>query len=75
MDLVLARFGVQNVDVAIEDFERLAGEAYQPLDVVLRVIADPFIGCFEDHNVPSVRVLEQIEVFQDQDPVAVKDWR
>ncbi len=69
---------VLHINIAVEDHDRLAGPAHQPLDVVLgiarrsvRVVE----GALEHHYIPSPRAAKQVEVLQDEDPIAVVDGR
>ena len=69
------RGGRADVQVPVQDHDRLARPADQPLDVVGRVQRRRRhrVGALEHHHVPPLGAAEQVAVLQHQDSVAVVD--
>lgn len=58
-----------DVDVPVDDFNRVAGAPDESFDKVLSGIG----GVFEDDDVPDFGIGELVEVFEDHDAVAAAD--
>ena len=64
-----ALYFMVEVHVAVDEFDGLAGFADESFDEILGGIG----RVFEDDDIPGLRFGEEIEIFKDQDTVAVAD--